>query len=442
MSHAQSRRKFLQHALAAGTAVPLISSASTLPALATIKRRAPSERIQIGVVGCAGRGKANVDAVSHEQIVALCDIDAHNLEATRKDLVAKKRVPQDVPTFKDFRKLLERKDLDAIVVATPDHMHAFPAVHGMRQGLHCYTEKPLAHSVHEVRTMRETARANRCVTQMGTQIHAGDNYRRVVEIVRAGVLGKVRRVHVWMGGSVHTDGVRVKDGKPPAHVDYDLWLGPAPQRPFHPSHFHFKWRYWFDFGGGTLADFGCHFMDLPHWALELRNVLTVEATAGKHHEGQNDVPAKLRVEYHYPARGDLPPVHLTWYHGGWKPQGAEKYDKGSAVLFEGEKGRLLADYHSRKLFLDREQADAAREVDHIPNSIGHQREWLDAIRKRGETTCNFDYSGALAETVQLGNVSHRLGGKKLVWDDRKLKATNVAGASELVQREYRKGWVL
>jgi predicted dehydrogenase len=442
MSHASSRREFLQRALAAGTAIPVISSLNALPALANVKRGAPSERIQIGVVGCAGRGKANVDAVSHEQIVAFCDIDANRVAATKADLLAKKRVPADVATYKDFRELLDRKDLDAIVVATPDHMHAFPAVRGMRQGLHCYSEKPLAHSVHEVRTMRETAKANKCVTQMGTQIHSGDNYRRVVEIVRSGALGKIRRVHVWMGGTPHTDGVRVKTAKPPAHIDYDLWLGPAPFRPFHPSHFHFNWRYWFDFGGGVLADFGCHFMDLPHWALGLRNALTIEATAGKHHDGQNDVPAKLRVEYHYPARGALPPVHLTWYHGGWKPDGAEKYDKGSAVLFEGEHGRLLADYHSKKLFLDKEQDDAARKIESIPNSIGHHREWLGAIRTSGETTCNFDYSGALAETVLLGNVSHRLGGKKLEWDDKNLKATNLPQAAKLVRREYRKGWVL
>ena len=183
-------------------------------------------------------------------------------------------------------------------------------------------------------------------------------------------------------------------------------------------------------------------MDLPHWALGLRNAETVEAKSEKDHGGLNDVPGKLRVDYRYPARGDLPGVHLTWYHGGWKPEGAEAYGKGSAVLFEGENGRLLADYHSKKLFVDEEKDAAVAKTETIPNSVGHHKEWLDAIRNRGTTTCNFDYSGALAETVQLGNVSHRVGDRKLEWDDKNLRATNVKAAAQFVRREYRKGWVL
>jgi predicted dehydrogenase len=447
MTDAQSRREFLRRALLAGTAVPFASSGLAAGAFAAApeearQKKAPSQRIRIGAIGCAGRGKDNIDAVAHEEIVCLCDVDAKNLWDTKNDLVAKGRVSRDVASCKDFRELLDRQDLDAVVISTPDHMHAIPAVQAMRLGLDCYCEKPLAHSVHEVRTMRETAAEKKRVTQMGTQIHAGENYRRAVEIVRAGVLGAVRRVHVWMGGRPHTDGVRAKEGTPPSHVDYDLWIGPAPYRPFHPSHFHFKWRYWFDFGGGILADFGCHYMDLPHWALDLRHATTVEASGVKDYEGENDVPGKMKVEYDYPARGTLPPVRLTWYHGGWLPEGAEAYGKSSAVLFEGERGRLLVDYDTYKLFLDREAAQAAREVERIPPSPGHHQEWLDAIRARGTTTCNFDYSGALAETVLLGNVSYRAGGKKLEWDDKTLTATNVPEAAQYVRREYRKGWTL
>ncbi len=436
MSDHQSRREFIRRALAAGTAVPVaLSCASDALALPQDKKAAPSERLNIGIVGPRGRGHANLRGVASENIVALCDIDAQRLDAAGKEF-------PKAATYKDYRKLLERKDLDAVVVSTPDHMHALPAVAAMRAGLDVYCEKPLAHSVHEVRAMRDAAKKHGRVTQMGTQIHAGKNYRRCVEIVQAGLIGPVRRVHVWMGGRPQTDGVRVEKGTPPAHVDYDLWLGPAPYRPYHPSHFHFKWRYWFDFGGGVLADFGCHFMDLPHWALGLRNATTVQATGEKTYKGANDVPDRLQVEYRYPARGKLPPVHLTWYHGGLQPQGAEAYKKSSAVLFEGDNGRLLADYHSRKLYMDDGAAEPAMPPQAIPNSVGHHREWLEAIRSRGETTCNFDYSGALAETVLLGNVSYRVGGKKLAWDDEKLVATNCPAAAQYVRREYRKGWTL
>src|SRR5690606_9870316 len=185
--------------------------------------------------------------------------------------------------------------------------------------------------------------------------------------------------------------------------------------------------------------FGCHYMDLPHWALDLRAPVTVEAKGEKTHEGDNQVPTRMRVDYHYPARGEKPPVHLTWYHGGWRPEGAEVYERGSAVLFEGEHGRLVADYGTHKLYVDREVESGP--IESIPSSVGHHREWIDAVKTRGKTTCDFDYSGALAETVLLGNVAYRVG-KKLEWDDRSLRATNCPEASKLVRREYREGWTL
>jgi predicted dehydrogenase len=434
-----SRREFLRRAVLAGTSVPL---AGQLLAQEDKQRRRrerpeakqdpPSERLDLGIIGVDGRGGANLADVASQNIVALCDIDRERLEG------AHKRFPQ-ARAFTDFRKLLDLK-LDAVVISTPDHMHAIPAVWAMRSGKDVYCEKPLAHSVHEVRAMRQAAKEHKRVTQMGTQIHAGDNYRRAVEIVRAGILGKVARVHVWQGNRP-IPGKRLKEGAPPAHVDYDLWLGPAPYRPFHESHFHFNWRYWFDFGGGVLADMACHYMDLPHWALDLRAPASVEARGEKDYEGDNDVPGKLRVDYHYPARGDLPAVHLTWHHGGWKPEGAEVYGLGSAVLFEGERGRLLADYGTHKLFLEEAKEAASPPPPSIPSSIGHHREWIEAVKARGQTTCDFDYSGALAEAVLLGNVAYRAG-KKIEWDDKALKATNAPEAMQYVRREYRKGWTL
>ena len=428
-----SRRDFLRCAAAAGTAVPLAAlSARAAAAEEPVKTRSPSERLRIGIIGPRGRGAANAKGVASEDIVALCDVDRSRLADARKEY-------PEARAFTDFRRLLDVKELDAVVISTPDHMHAIPAVQAMRRGLDVYCEKPLAHSVHEVRVMRETAREHGRVTQMGTQIHAEDNYRRAVEIVQAGIIGEVRRVHVWLGGKPNR-GRRVADASPPSHVDYDLWLGPAPYRPFHESHFHFNWRYWWDFGGGVLADMGCHYIDLPHWALDLRAPDTVEARGEKTHDGDNEVPDNLRVDYRYPARGALPPVHLTWYHGDWRPDGAEVYGKSSAVLFEGTKGRLLADYGSRKLFLEGDERPVEPPKT-IPSSIGHHREWIEAVKARGPTTCSFDYSGALAETVLLGNVAYRAGAR-IEWDDRELRVKNVPEAMRYIRREYREGWTL
>ncbi len=442
MSEVESRRSFLQRALVAGVLLPaggLLAQEDAKKKRREARRNRPvkqdalSERLNLGIIGVAGRGGENLQEVSSQNIAVLCDVDRSRLAE------AKKAHPQ-AHVYTDFRRLLDHTELDAIVVSTPDHMHAIPAYRALKLGLHVYCEKPLAHTVAEVRALRNAAAESKCATQMGTQIHAGENYRRVVEIVKSSQLGAIRRVHVWMGGRP-IPGKRVAEGTPPEHVDYDLWLGPAPYRPFHPSHFHFNWRYWFDFGGGVLADFGCHFMDLPHWALDLRAPTTVEATGVKDYEGDNDVPGKQQVEYRYPARGDLPPVHLTWYSGGLKPEGAEKFGKDSAVLFEGEKGRLVADYGSRKFYFDEGRAEPAAPPQTIANSVGHQREWIEAIRTGGTTTCNFDYSGALAEAVLLGNVALRAG-KKLEWDAEGARVTNCSEAARYVDKEYRKGWGL
>jgi predicted dehydrogenase len=437
---AASRREFLQRAVLAGIGMPLATRAARAAVSPAPHRSSLAERLRIGIIGTNGRGAENARGVASEDIVALCDIDERRL-AEAKALYPK------AATYKDFRALLDAGGLDAVVISTPDHMHAIPAVRAMAAGIDVYCEKPLAHSVWEVRRMRDAAKQHGRITQMGTQIHAGDNYRRVVEIIRSNRLGKIHRVHVWMNGkpiprlpsNVPQVCRRVTEGMPPPWVDYDLWLGPAPYRPFHPSHFHFNWRYWFDFGGGMLADFGCHYMDLPHWALDLRAPTTVEATGELTLEGDSDVPTSLRVDYHHPARGDLPPLHLTWYHGDWRPEGADVYGRGSAVLFEGENGRLVSDYSTHRIYVDREVE--GRSVTPIPTSIGHHEEWIAAVKNRGATTCNFDYSGALAETVLLGNVAYRTG-RKIEWDDASLHAVGCPEANEFIRRDYRKGWEL
>lgn len=434
MSEHLERREFLRQAVLAGTTAWAIGSA--MPTPLAHAARSPNEKLNLACVGVANKGADNINNLQSENIVALCDVDSLHLGKMST------RFPQ-AKTYADFRQMLDQeKNLDGVVVSTPDHTHAVAVMAALKRGLDVYCEKPLAHSVYEVRQMRNEAAWRKAVTQMGTQIHAGENYRRVVEIIKAGQIGPVSRVHVWMTNS-NRPGIRVKEGTPPSTVDYDLWTGPAPLRPFHPSHFHFNWRYWWDFGGGTLGDFGCHYMDLPFWALDLRYPTSVEAKGEKTSQGDNEVPDNMRVDYHFPARGDQPPVHLTWYHGEWKPEGAEDYGKGSAVLFEsaGASGRLLADYGTRKLFM-LDGTDPKPPAQTIPNSIGHWAEWAQACKTRGQTTCNFDYSGALAEAVLLGNVSYRAGGKKLTWDAESLKATNCPEADAFIKREYRAGWTL
>ena len=428
-----TRRRFLQQSAA-------LAASATLPGLGTAGARKlpPGERLNLGVIGVAGRGAANLAGVAHENIVALCDV--HVSRAGK----AREQFPR-AQFYQDFRRLLDRSDLDAVVISTPDHMHAIPAVRAMRAGKHVYCEKPLAHSVHEIRVMMATAAEKKLVTQMGTQIHAEDNYRRVVEIVRGGALGTVRRVQVWCGKRPDPRRLAKAPVPVPSDLDYDLWLGPAPYRPYDPAFLPFHWRWFWEFGGGILADMACHYMDLPHWALDLRAPVRVSAS-GKKLTSDNDdeVPDVLRADFHYPARGDRPPVHLTWYSGAPGPDLAATapfHGYSSGVLFEGEKGQLLADYGRHKLLPEAKFENFVPPPQTIPHSLGHHREWLEAIKSGGTTTCNFAYSGALAETVLLGNVAFHCG-QEITWDDHEGRVVNAPGAAKYLEREYRKGWRL
>jgi predicted dehydrogenase len=427
MTRGFNRREFLEAAVAAGTAV---AGAGLVPASISAKEpRSPNEKLNLAIIGVANRAAANLSGVSSENIVVLCDIDDRHLQAAGSKYPNAKRV------F-DFREALEVPNLDGLVCSTPDHMHAIVVAAALKKGLPVYCEKPLTHSVWEARQLRKLNAQAAVPTQMGNQIHAQANYRRVVEIIRSGAIGTVNRVHVWLGSGVLAF-PSVKTSPAPAHVHYDQWIGPAPFRPFSEAHFHFNWRYWWDFGGGQLADFGCHYMDHPFWALQLGAPTSVAATGEKGHDGDNECPMRMRVEYKFPARGDMPPVHLTWSHGGWKPEGAEAYQMNSAVLFEGTDGRLIADYGTHKLFMQ-EGKTAAPVKPWIENSVGHHAEWLNAIRTKGATSSHFEYGGNLTEAVLLGNVSYR-SGKSIAWDSKNFK-TDSAEADQFLKREYRPGW--
>ncbi|MCA9262737.1 MAG: Gfo/Idh/MocA family oxidoreductase [Planctomycetales bacterium] len=433
MSVNHERRQFLRLAAAASSAA-VFAPTSSLTIPSSCRAQGPNEKLNVGCIGVAAQGEYNLSNVATENIVALCDIDSKRLAK------AADRFPQ-AATYADFRKLLDRNDLDAVVVATPDHTHAVATVRALQKGLDVYCEKPLTHTAFETRRVREWTAKQKAVTQMGTQIHAGDNYRRVVEAIQAGMIGPVHRVHVWMKNTVEP-AQRVAAAEPPEHVDYDLWTGPAPLRPYHPSHFHFNWRWWWDFGGGTLGDFGCHYMDLPFWALGLRYPTSVEAVGSKGYEGDNEPPDALRIDYHFPSRDAKPPVHMTWYHGEQRP-GWTKADFGreSGVLFEGERGRLVADYGSHQAYLGNDQ-EVQPPPQTIAKSIGHHQEWIKACKERSSTTCNFDYSGALTESVHLGNVAYRAGQRHLRWDAEAFRITNHAEANDLLHQDYRQGWTL
>jgi len=432
MSRARTRREFLQQsALAAGGlwAGGSRAFARTQPA---------NEKLGIAVIGIGGQGAWNLNRVAGEAIVALCDV-----HESRKEVIENRERFARAKFYNDFRRVFDRKDIDAVLIATPDHTHAPAAMMALKAGKHVYCEKPLTHSVYEARLVAETAAGLRRVTQMGTQIHAGGNYRRVVEVIRTGAIGAVGQVHVWVGRAWSGGGDRPPETPPiPAGLHWDLWLGPAPYRPYHPAYVPTKWRGWWDFGGGTLADMACHYMDLAHWALELRHPGIIEAQGPPAHP--ESAPPWMIVRYEYPARKELPPVTLTWYQGEKRPphfaQG-QLPEWGNGVLFVGERGMLLADYGKYVLLPEKEFADFKPPDPFIPESIGHHLEWIEACKGRGTTTCNFDYSGALTETVLLGNVAYRCG-EKLEWDARGLKATNAPEAMKFVRRSYRPGWAL
>ncbi len=311
----------------------------------------------------------------------------------------------------------------------------------MRMGKHCYCEKPLAHSIQEARTAAQVAAESKVATQMGTQIHASENYRRIVELIRAGVIGQVRECHCWLrgGGSA---GDRPRDTPPiPGSLDWDLWLGPAPARPYHPCYVPHDWHYWWDFGGGAFGNMGCHYFDLAFWALDLRHPTSIIAHGSAPHP--ESTPASQQVSYQFPPRGDAAPVTLTWTHGGEPPALFQKHAVPDWAwgLFIGTEGMLLANYATHLLWPEASFTDHHAPDPTIPPSVGHHQEWLNACKTGSPTTCNFDYSGAITETMLLGNIAYRTG-RPLTWDATNMQFKNDTDADKYLQREYRKGWTL
>lgn len=427
MTLGPNRRQFLRQSFAVGAGFWL----ATEPSMARAYRA--NERLNLGIVGVAGRGGDNLHEVSSQNIVALCDIDDNNLAGAAKQF-------PEAKTYNDFRKMLEQKEIDAVVVSTPDHTHAVVASAALHAGKHVYCEKPLAHSVWEVRHLTELARKQKRVTQMGTQIHAGSNYRRVVEALRSGVIGDVTEVHTW------ADRVWAGNGRPPetpdvpSNIHWDLWLGPAQERPYNPAYVPINWRGFWAFGNGTLGDMACHHMDLPFWAYELGAPLSVTAEGPEVNE--ETTPAWLIVHYEFAGVNGRPPLTLHWYNGGKRPpQFAEGKlpPWGDGNLFVGSKGMMLAGYDNFKLLPEQDFTGWTPPAPTIPDSIGHHNEWIEACKNGGPTTCNFDYAGNLSEAVLLGCVAYRVG-KKIEWDPKHLKAQHCKEADAILKPHFRHGW--
>jgi predicted dehydrogenase len=437
-----TRREFLRRSALAAAGFGFASrAASALTAPAFLETPgSPNEKVNFGIIGTANRAEANIEGVQHHNFVAICDVDDHYLAALAQ------RAPH-AEKYNDFRKLLDRRDIDAVVVSTPDHIHAPATVLALKSGRHVYCEKPLAHTIHEARVAAETAAKNKRATQMGTQIHAGANYRRVVELIRSGAIGAVREAHVWVG-KTWSGGDRPKDASPvPPHLHWDLWLGPAPERPYHEEiYLPANWRRWWDFGGGTLADMGCHHMDVVHWALELRHPTHVEAEGPPVHA--ETTPAWLIARYAHPAKNGRGPV-----------TGHVVRRRQTAAAVRGERSCAEAAGLGGRSALDRGKGMDAVGLRRLQAAAGGSIRWFYAAaafdpgldrplrrmdpghQDRQPTTCNFGYSGALSESVLLGNVAYRTG-TKVEFDAEGCRITNSSQANALLQREYRKGWTL
>jgi predicted dehydrogenase len=426
-----NRRDFLKQTVLSGAGFWL---AGHSPAVA----RSPNEKLNLAIIGAGGRGAANTEAVQDENIVALCDVEETNLgRAAEKHSKAR--------TYRDFRKLFDQaKDIDAVVVSTTEHTHAFATLAALQLGKHVYCEKPLCHSIWETRRITEAAAKAKVATQMGTQIHAGDNYRRVVELVQANAIGPITECHVWVardwgGGARPTETLPV-----PKTLDWDLWLGPAPERPYHSEYVPGpKWYKWWDFGNGTMSDLGAHWIDLPFWALQLHQPLSAEAEGPP--VSSETAPKTLVCRWEFAARSDdLPAVKLAWYHGGKKPdlvtqKKVPAWDSG--CLFVGARGMILSNYDKHLLLPEKEFADFERPKPTIAKSLGHHAEWIEACKTGKPTTCHFGYGGPLVESNLVGVLAYRLG-RRIEWDPVHLKAKNCPEAERIIRREYRKGWSL
>ena len=431
MSRKLHRRDFVKGTAAVGVGV--------WTGLAARESKAANERIAFGCIGVGGKGGSDSNSASKAgDVVAICDIDDNRLDG------ATKHYPK-AQKFSDYRKLLDKmgKSLDAVTVSTPDHTHAPASIRAMKLGLHCFCQKPLTHSVYEARQMAEIAAEKKLATQMGNQGTANSSLREASAIIKSGVLGTIKEIHVWTNrpGGHWTQGVRrPKPADPPKTLHWDLWLGAAPYRPFGAGYHPFKWRGWWDFGTGALGDMACHTFNMPYMACDLYDPTSIEATSSGHNK--DSYPKWSIIKFAFPANKIRPAIPVTWYDGGKRPDKSVldgKNPPGSGAVVIGTKGKLYGhgDYCGSfsLLGVDKPKVDFER-------SPGHFVEFARAIKGGPKARSSFDgYAGGLTETILLGNLSV-WAGKKIEWDAKKLKATNATEVEIIIRKKYREGFGL
>jgi predicted dehydrogenase len=435
MSRSATRRQFLGQSITASVlGVGFFSSV-----IRSEESKSPNEKLNIAAVGVANKGGHNLEELAGQNIVALCDVDESHLKQAAQRFGQAKH-------YRDYRRMLEAEaqHADAVVVSTADHTHAPAASAALALGKHVYCEKPLAHTVAEARALAKLAQHKKVATQMGTQIHATSNYRRVVELIRSGTIGKVTEVYNWCNKG-WSDGRFQSPSPVPANLDWDLWLGPAKERPYSANIHPANWRRFWEYGSGTFGDMACHVMDLPFWALGLRYPKTVKCEGPDVHP--DGAPAWSKATYEF-ALEDGGSLKFYWSDGGEhfdQVKSTKDHDGkalstwGLGVLFIGDKGMLVADYGRRQLLPREKFQDYVPPAESIPDSIGHWNEWVQACRTGSPTTCNFDYSGALTEAVLLGIVAYRTG-ETLEWDGLQQKVKNSSRADEFLSKRYRAGF--
>lgn len=438
MARQTTRREFVQQTTAASAAWWAATSTGYT------QERAKIEQINFACIGVGGKGSSDSDSAGkHGNVVAICDVDENSL---RKKAARFK----NAKTFNDYREMLDTMGdkIDAVTVSTPDHSHAPAAAMAMRMGKAAFCQKPLTWSVKEARTLRELAAEKGVATQMGNQGTSESGLREAVEVIRSGAIGDVTELHIWTNRPIWPQGTgRPAGSQPvPSHVHWDLFLGPAQERPYHSAYHPFKWRGWLDFGTGALGDMACHTANMAVMALELFDPKTIEADSSGIVENET-FPKWSEIKFEFGARGNLPPCSLTWYDGGKKPpaallQGEKQASSGSLLV--GTKGSLYSpnDYGAAYVLLPRKQyMDYKKPDPSIPRSPGHFTEYANAIKGGPAAMSNFGYAGRLTETILLGNAALRAG-EKLEWDATKMEFTNAPSANQYLHREYREGWTL
>ncbi len=438
-----TRRAFLRRALAA-TVVPMVIPARVWGA---------NDRLNVAAIGAGGRGADDLEGFQGENIVALCDVDEARAAAPFA------RYPR-AARYRDFRRMLDReKGVDAVIVATPDHTHAVATMAALQRGRHVYCEKPLTRTVVEARQVARAAREAKVATQMGNQGMAFEGNRLIKEWLADGAIGPVREVHVWSDRPTHrgrlplwwAQGVERPSDTPPVPdtLDWDLWLGPAPWRPYHPAYVPFRWRGWWDFGSGGLGDMGIHNLAPVFDALKLGPPLRVHASSTPVYP--ESVPLACLVHYEFAARGNLPPVTVHWYDGGLLPprppelEPERELDPEDGILFVGERGKMLVEGwggERPRLIPEARHREYRRPAPTLPRSPGHYEEFIRACKTGSPTASNFDFAGPLTEAVLLGMVAVRHGGTPLEWDPVNLRIPNEPEANRYLHYEYRPGWTL